>query len=221
MKLAIIGAGNLGRETAWLVNRINAALPPEMQWELLGFFDNDPAKQGTTVGTLPVLGDIAALAGWEQPLHAVCAIANAKARREIVEQLQHTAQLSFAVLIDPTAIVADSCRISEGAIICANAVLSIDTGVGKHSIVDMGSIVGHDSNIGDFCTLYPSGNVSGNVTVENGVELGVGAKIIEKLTVGQNTIVGAGGVVVRSLPADCTAVGVPAKPIKYHKKTGG
>ena len=44
--------------------------------------------------------------------------------------------------------------------------------------------------------------------------VGTGAKIINQLSIGENTIVGAGAVVVKSLPANCTAVGVPANVIK-------
>ena len=60
----------------------------------------------------------------------------------------------------------------------------------------------------------PTVNVSGEVIVEKKVYIGTGAKIINQLVIGENTIVGAGAVVSRSLPANCTAVGIPAKPIK-------
>ena len=63
----------------------------------------------------------------------------------------------------------------------------------------------------------PSVNISGEVKIEEGVYVGTGAKIINQLEIGKNTIVGAGAVVAKSLPADCTAVGVPAKPIKFNK----
>ena len=49
------------------------------------------------------------------------------------------------------------------------------------------------------------------------VYVGTGAKIINQIEIGQNTIIGAGVVVARSLPADCTAVGVPAKVIKIKE----
>ena len=48
------------------------------------------------------------------------------------------------------------------------------------------------------------------------VYVGTGAKIINQLTIGKSTIVGAGAVVSKSLPDYCTAVGIPAKPIKFH-----
>ena len=47
--------------------------------------------------------------------------------------------------------------------------------------------------------------------------VGTGAKIINLLSIGNSTIVGAGAVVSKSLPAHCTAVGIPAKPIKFHE----
>ena len=50
--------------------------------------------------------------------------------------------------------------------------------------------------------------MAGSVAINNG------SQIIQGLTIGENTIVGAGAVVVRDLPANCTAVGVPAQVIK-------
>ena len=43
-----------------------------------------------------------------------------------------------------------------------------------------------------------------------------GAKIINQVSVGKNTTIGAGALVSKSIPANCTAVGIPAKPIKFH-----
>lgn len=63
----------------------------------------------------------------------------------------------------------------------------------------------------------PSVNISGEVHIKKKVYVG-GAKIINQLTLGDNTIVGAGAVVSKSLPPNCTAVGIPAKPIKYHNE---
>lgn len=60
----------------------------------------------------------------------------------------------------------------------------------------------------------PSVNISGEVTIGQGVYVGTGAKIINQLEIGDYTIVGAGAVVAKSLPAKCTVVGVPARVIK-------
>lgn len=44
-------------------------------------------------------------------------------------------------------------------------------------------------------------------------------QIIQGKSIGDYSIVGAGAVVVNDIPANCTAVGNPAKPIKYHEKS--
>ena len=63
----------------------------------------------------------------------------------------------------------------------------------------------------------PGINVSGEVELEEGAYVGTGAKIINQITVGQNSTIGAGAVVSKSIPSNCTAVGIPAKPIKFHE----
>jgi acetyltransferase-like isoleucine patch superfamily enzyme len=63
----------------------------------------------------------------------------------------------------------------------------------------------------------PTVNISGEVIIEDAVYVGTGAKIINQLTIGENTIIGSGAVVAKTLPANCTAVGIPAKPIKFHE----
>ena len=71
--------------------------------------------------------------------------------------------------------------------------------------------LGHDSVYGDYCVINPGVNVSGKVHVKECCDLGTGSKIIQQLTVGPNTVIGAGAAVIRDVPADCLAVCVPAK----------
>lgn len=61
--------------------------------------------------------------------------------------------------------------------------------------------------------MYYNVNIAGNVRVGNYAEIGTGTNIIQGKTIGENAIVGAGSVVVKDIPPNCTAVGVPAVPI--------
>lgn len=71
--------------------------------------------------------------------------------------------------------------------------------------------------MGNFAAFMPSVNISGEVNIGEGVYVGTGAKIINQLEIGDYTTVGAGAVVPKTLPPHCTAVGVPAKVIKFHE----
>ncbi len=94
----------------------------------------------------------------------------------------------------------------------------MDVVVGKHVHINLDCTVGHDARISDYSTLYPGVHVSGCATVGQEAELGTGSQIIQGKRVGEGTILGAGSVVVRDLPEWCTAVGVPARPVKYRDK---
>ena len=85
---------------------------------------------------------------------------------------------------------------------------------GDHCLIGAACTVGHDAVLEKYVTLYPGVNVSGNTHLREQCEMGTGSQIIQGLSVGERTIVGAGATVVRDLPPDCTAVGVPARPIK-------
>jgi acetyltransferase-like isoleucine patch superfamily enzyme len=73
--------------------------------------------------------------------------------------------------------------------------------------------------VGDFVNLNPASTLAGNTRVADGCFIGAGATVIDRISIGAWTIVGAGAAVVRDLPDHVTAVGVPARVIKTHNRT--
>ena len=209
--LIIVGAGGFGREVRWLVERINEASP---QWNLLGFLDSNYNVLSKNLDKVNVIGTVDDIVNYPDA-YVVCCVANTHIRRKLAEKVSNN---RFATLIDPSAIVSPTAEIGEGSVVCAGAVITVDIKIGRHNIIDVNSTVGHDAVLEDFVTLYPSVNVSGNTLIKSGVELGTGTQVLQGLTVGENAIVGAGAVVIRDLPSDCTAVGVPSKVIKVNEK---
>lgn len=209
-KLVIIGVGGFGREIAWLVERINKLNPT---WELIGFIDDNEDLHGNIVNDYQVLGNSNWLKEHKNHMKAVCAIGNPKVRKKVIQKLNG---VEFATLIDPSVLISNRVTIGEGSIICAGSILTVNITIGSHVIINLDSTIGHDVQIDDFTTLYPSVNVSGNVVIEECVEIGTGCQLIQGLKVGDGTIIGAGAVVVKELPRECTAVGNPAKIIKIH-----
>jgi sugar O-acyltransferase (sialic acid O-acetyltransferase NeuD family) len=210
-KLVIIGAGGLGNEVAWLVERINKVEP---RWELLGYVDDAEEKIGTDLDGLPVLGSRGWLNDQEKDIYAVCGVGSSKERKMIINSLRGR---RFATLIDPSVIYSDEIRINEGSIICAGTILTVGINIGSHVYINLDCTVGHYAFIDDYVTLNPSVNISGDVILNSCVEMGTGSLVIQGISIGAETVVGAGGVVVKDLPEKCTAVGCPAKPIKYRE----
>lgn len=208
-EIVIVGAGGLGREVAWLIEDINRH---GGDWRILGFSD-DVAIKGTLINGYPVLGNLSWLC--EQRTNVAIAIGNPSARKNVRARLQNSAN-TYPILVHPSSIVSPLTRLSDGVIVCAGNIISLNAEIGQQAFINLSCTVGHDVRVGDFCVIMPGVNISGNVCLGSCVSIGTGTAIIQGVTVGERGIVGAGAVVVRDLPPDCTAVGSPARPIKFH-----
>lgn len=208
--LYIFGAGGFGREAAWLVERINAVAPT---WAFQGFVDDDEDLHGTYMDGYMVCGGYEYLQALTVDTWIVLAIGNAKIRKKETESLASLQHIHYATLVDPGVVLSSSVSIGEGSMICAGNIMTVDIAIGKHNIINLDCTIGHDAQLSDFVTLYPSVNVSGNVKIGTVAELGTGAQIIQGMHIGSNTVIGAGAVVVEDIPDDVTAVGCPAKVI--------
>lgn len=214
-KIAIFGAGGFGREVHFLIEQINS----EMQtYEFVGYFD-DVVSKGEQINDYPVLGGVKEANKWSETLCLVFAIGDPAIKRKVVEQISNP-NVIYPILIHPNVLIGDLKynSIGEGSIICAGNIITVNIDIGRHVILNLSCTTGHDTKIGDYCSFMPSINISGEVNIEDCVYVGTGVKIINQLTIGENTIVGSGAVVAKSLPPNCTAVGIPAKPIKFHDK---
>ena len=210
--LIIIGASGFGREVAWLVERINRVTPT---WNLRGFMDDNEAIHGTEINGYHVLGGTDAVGNYPDA-YFVCAVGASKIREKIIGNMKAiNPDIRFATVIDPSVEMSDFVTIGEGTIICAHTIITVNISIGDHVIINLDCTIGHDAVLHDYVTLYPSVNVSGMTNIGHCSELGTGMQIIQGKTVGDYSIVGAGAVVVKDIPANCTAVGSPAKPIKF------
>jgi sugar O-acyltransferase (sialic acid O-acetyltransferase NeuD family) len=213
-KIAIIGAGGFGREVKMLIDQINHN---EIKYDFIGFYD-DNVQNETIINGFKVLGSINELLQIDYNLEVVISIADPMIKKKIYETLNSNSFLSFPSIIHPNVLIgSDDVIVGYGCIICASNIITVNVSIGNFVILNLACTVGHDTKIGDYCSFMPSVNISGEVDIENSVYVGTGAKIINLLTIGNSTIVGAGAVVSKSLPEKCTAVGIPAKPIKYHE----
>lgn len=101
-----------------------------------------------------------------------------------------------------------------GAIICPGTIITTNVKIGGFVIINLNCTIGHDCKIGNFTTLSPGVNVSGNVEIGELCYIGTNAVIREGIKICDNVIIGAGGVVVKDITEPGTYVGNPVKKIK-------
>lgn len=212
--LIIIGGSGFGREVAWAVERINSISP---KWNLLGFIDDNDDIQGIEVNGYRVIGKTTDVIKYPDA-YFVCAIGASKTREIIINRVKSmNPNIKFGTVIDPSVEMSNLVEIGEGTIICAHTIITVNISIGNHVIINLDCTIGHDAVLNDFVTLYPSVNVSGITNIGYCSELGTGMQIIQGKSVGDYSIVGAGAVVIKDIPSKCTAVGTPAKPIKFFE----
>ena len=98
--------------------------------------------------------------------------------------------------------------------------------IGRRFFIDhgMGVVIGETAVIGDDCTLYHGVTLGGtswnkgkrHPTLEQGVVIGAGAKVLGPITIGKGAKIGSNAVVVKDVPENATAVGIPARILEQE-----
>lgn len=125
---------------------------------------------------------------------------------------RHVLALGFEApaIISPFARISARARIGRGVVIMPGAVVNADATVADFAVINTCASVDHDCQIGTAAHIGPGTHLAGNVTVGMRSFLGVGCSVPPGVVIGNDVMVGAGSVVVRPLPDDVVAYGVPA-----------
>lgn len=205
--IVIYGAGGHGRETALLIETLIARGAP---WQLVGFVDDNIAAHHTLCGGLPVHGGMEYLVRHSGECLVALGIGNPAIKREIVERI-HAYARGFPVLVHPSVELNDRITIRQGTQLHAGTIATVDITIGEFVTCNRRVDISHDCVVDDFATIAPAVTLTGAVHVETGADVGAAATCIPGTRIGAWSVIGAGAVVTRDIPAHVTAVGVPAR----------
>lgn len=219
-KIVVIGSGGLAKETAWLIEEINAE---KKEWNLIGFLDENDSNHGHKWNGIPVVGDFSflpKLKTGEETVYAVCAVGDPRVKFHLVNKAIKNG-LKFANLVHPSAKISRYLNLGVGNIISAGNAITVNVRIKNHVYLNLNCTIGHDALVEDYVNLFPGVNLSGNVQIREGCSLGTNSSVIQGVEIGKWSVIGAGAVVIDDLPPYCTAVGVPAKAIKFASPDAG
>lgn len=210
--IILAGAGGCMRELVWQIQELNKIIPT---WEIMGFVDKVPPENGNCVkvGTEEIryLGDDDFLLAQTTDCNVAVCTGRPSLRKKIAGQLLVNPKLHFPNLILSKTAVCEDVKMGQGCIISMGVEISTNVVIGDFAFINLHSGICHDGCLGDYVTLSPDVRLAGNVKVGNGCDLGLGTKVIQGITIGENTRTGAGSVVVRDILGNCTVKGIPAK----------
>ena len=209
-KIAVFGAGGLGREIACIIKEINQEEPI---WDFIGFFDDGMVK-GSLNDQGKILGGINDLNSWEEDLSVVIGIGNPKIVHRLVDSITNN-HVSFPNIIAPDVKFLDarSFRIGKGNFINFKGPVSCNVSIGNFNTVGAFSSFGHDSKIADFNTIMPAVQLCGYVDVGSHNFFGVSSIVLQMNKVGNGVTLGAGSILMKDAEDDRTYFGNPARQL--------
>jgi sugar O-acyltransferase (sialic acid O-acetyltransferase NeuD family) len=184
------------------------------EFDLLGFIDDTPGKQGPS-GHGPTVFARTALTRW--PEAQVLAVpggpASFRSRRAVIEALGIAAE-RFARVVHPAARISPRASIGRNVLIMAGVVVTSNAVIGDHVCVLPNTVIHHDARIGDWSLIGSNVTVAGGTLVGENCYVGSGSSLMHSLEIGSGTLVGLGSNVVRSTPAGSQVAGNPARVMR-------
>ena len=200
MKVAVFGSGGHARVVAEIIMN-------DKNLQLLGFIDNLTKDKNEKIFGLPIKDSFPNAKGF------VVGIGNNEIRAQRFNELIEN-NLKPITVFHPTANIAKNVTIGKGTVIAIGATIATGAKIGNNVIINTGAIVEHENIIEDNVHIGPGAALAGRVKVKKFAFLGLRSVVKEYLTIGEKSIVGAGAVVVKNVPAKTVVIGIPAKKLR-------
>ena len=202
----IVGAGTYGQVYAEYLKQ---------EYSIEGFIDDDDGLRGAVVNGINVIGNTEDLFRREEKDIAVFVpIGNNCVRVSLLDKL-NAAGFQTPNYIHPSANIHSNVILGKAVYILQGVIIMPHTRLEDYVMISAGSIISHHSTIEVGCFISFGVNVGASLTLKQKAYLGIGCTVMTGVkSVGGNSLIGAGAVIIRDVPDGATVVGNPGKIIK-------
>jgi sugar O-acyltransferase (sialic acid O-acetyltransferase NeuD family) len=205
LTVVLFGAGGHGRAVLDVARRAGL--------KVLGFLDDAPLAP-TFLG-FPVLGgrEVLAKLAHQAGTSVIVSIGDNRTRLAMAGHVVMQG-LPLAAVTDPTAFLAPDAHLSPGSVLMPGSIVVTGSTIGQNVIINTAATVDHDCVVGDGVHVAPGVHLGGGVAVDSEVFIGIGATVAPGIRIGARSIIGAGTVVLRDVPAGVVMVGNPGRILR-------
>ena len=207
MVLGIYGYGGHGLEVEELARVINLK---ENRWEKIIFVDD--AKDKIDNEKIFSFEDIISKYS-PKDIEFMTGIGEPVIREKLYNKVKEK-DYCFAILVHPSASVAESAILEEGTMVAHNAFVSIKAHLFTNTLVQPMACVHHECSVGRNSVVSTSAVMGGNSSLGYNSFIGLGASVKQGISVGNGSVVGMGAVVIKNVSDRVMVVGNPARAIK-------
>jgi sugar O-acyltransferase (sialic acid O-acetyltransferase NeuD family) len=208
--IVVVGAGRHGRGSADIL---------ESQGLSVAGYVDDTRPKGEMVSGFPVLGGFAQMRdpAFVRDHSWFVAIGDNETRKNLCRALAD-AGANFANVVHPLASVSRRATLGRGLYFGACTTVQTGAHIGDWVLFGAHVYVGVDGRIGEAAFIGHGVIISAGTSIGAGTFLGSGVTLSNNASVGIDCVVGANSLVMRSMPDDTTAYGVPARPAPLKRK---
>jgi len=208
--IVIIGGGN---QAHYVIDIIEKA----SQYNIVGIIDSVHEIGSDRFG-YKILGrqeNIVELMEQYQIYGGIIAIGDNWARCNVSLQISSLApNFEFINAIHPSVIIGNNVKIGKGVTAMAGVIFNPKAVIGDFTFFATGAQVEHDCVISEFASISAGSVTGGHVKLGKYSALTLGVTVLDRLEIGENTVVGAGSLILKSLPSNVLVYGNPAKIIR-------
>jgi len=204
--LLIVGSGGHSRPIIGTVKKLK-------MWNLIGVVDLNYKGVSEKILNTPVLGSLEILNDFKPANTDVfLAVGNNKLRRSLFLTPKVNI-FNTPNIVHPTAFIDPSVEMGVGNFVGPFVNIGPMVKIGKSNIINSYANLEHETQVGSFCQFSPGSIICGRCLLGSEIFVGANATIIEKQKIADNSIIGAGSVIIKDiLKRNQTIVGVPGKP---------
>ena len=206
----VVGASGHAKVVIDIVER-------QQLWRIAGLIDTYRAP-GTRVMGYEILGAEDRLPELMPDLgvsRAIVAIGDNRVRCQVVQQIVSIApELTFISAVHPSARIAREVEIGRGVVIMAGVTINPGARIGDFCFVNTNASVDHDNTLECFSCVQPNAATGGHVRLGVRSVLAMGATVIQGISIGADTIIGAGATVLTDIPDSVVAYGTPCRVVR-------
>lgn len=211
--IVIIGGGNQAHYTIDIIEK-------EGQYNIVGIIDSI-CEIGSERFGYKILGrqeNIVEIINQYQIQGGLITIGDNWVRHIVSKQiLELISNFEFVNAIHPSVIIGNNVRIGFGVTAMAGVIFNPKSTIGNFTFFATGAQIEHDCTISDFASVSAGSVMGGYVKLGKFSALTLGVTVLDRLEIGENTVVGAGSLVVKPLPSNVLAYGNPAIIIRKRE----
>ena len=149
----------------------------------------------------------------------IVAIGDNWTRKLVVDRVRKIApDFRFISTVHPKATLGKNVVIGNGSVIMPGVIINANSIVGDFCILNTNSSLGHDGRMNGFSSLAPGVITGGDFVLGKYSAVSLGSNIIENISIGSHTVIGAGSLVIMDIPNYVMAHGTPANIIRKREQ---